>query len=183
VDGSENQQLTYSPVAAFLPRWSPDGGQIVYVDLQSGRPWKIFLISAQGGSPQGLLVGNETFSDPTWSPDGKRICFGRSPYANASIKKIEVLDLTSKQISAIPGSENLYSPRWSPDGQYLAGLSADSKNLLLYDFKTQKWANWISEPGAIGFSHLVARWKVRLLRQYIYGKGCLPPSKSWADSS
>jgi Tol biopolymer transport system component/DNA-binding winged helix-turn-helix (wHTH) protein len=151
LDGSENQQLTYSPVAAFLPRWSPDGGQIVYVDLQSGRPWKIFLISAKGGSPQGLLVGDETFSDPTWSPDGKQICFGRSPYANASIKKIEVLDLESKQISAIPGSENLYSPRWSPDGQYLAGLSADSKNLLLYDFKTQKWTNWISEPGAIGF--------------------------------
>jgi len=151
VDGSENQQLTYSPVAAFLPRWSPDGGQIVYVDLQSGRPWKIFLISAQGGAPHGLLVGDETFSDPTWSPDGKRICFGRSPYADASIKKIEVLDLKSKQISAIPGSENLYSPRWSPDGQYLAGLSANSKNLLLYDFKTQKWTNWISEPGAIGF--------------------------------
>jgi Tol biopolymer transport system component/DNA-binding winged helix-turn-helix (wHTH) protein len=151
IDGTEGQQLTYAPVAAFLPRWSPDGGQIAYVDLQSARPWKIFLISAQGGTPQGLLAGKETFSDPTWSPDGKRICFGRSPYADVSTKKIEVLDLKSKQISAIPGSENLYSPRWSPDGQYLAGLSADSKKLLLYDFKTQKWTDWINEPGAIGF--------------------------------
>jgi len=151
LDGRENQQLTYAPVTAFLPRWSPDGAQIAYVDLQSGRPWKIFLISAQGGTPQRLLAENETFSDPTWSPDGKRICFGRSPYTTASIKKIEVLDLRSKQVSAIPGSDNLYSPRWSPDGQYLAALSADSKKLLLYDFKTQKWTNWIDEPGAIGF--------------------------------
>jgi Tol biopolymer transport system component len=151
IDGSENQQLTSAPVAAFLPRWSPDGGQIAYVDLQSGRPWKIFLISAQGGTPQGLVAENETFSDPTWSPDGKRICFGGSPYTSASIKKIEVLDLRSKQVSTIPGSDNLYSPRWSPDGRYLAALSADSKKLLLYDFKTQKWTNWIDEPGAIGF--------------------------------
>jgi len=64
---------------------------------------------------------------------------------------IEILDLSSKQVSTIPGSENLYSPRWSPDGQHLAALSADSKKLLLYDFKTQKWTNWITGPGAIGF--------------------------------
>jgi Tol biopolymer transport system component len=64
---------------------------------------------------------------------------------------IEILDLSSKQISAIPGSENLYSPRWSPDSRSLAALSADSKKLLLYDFQTQKWTDWITEPGAIGF--------------------------------
>jgi len=64
---------------------------------------------------------------------------------------IEILDLSSKQISTIPGSENLYSPRLSPDGRHLAALSADSKKLLLYDFKTQKWTDWITEPGAIGF--------------------------------
>ena len=151
IDGSEKQRLTYQPVAAFLPRWSPDGNQIAYVDLQSGRPWKIFLISAQGGTPQALFAGNETFSDPNWSPDGNQICFGRSPYADATTKRIEVLDLKSKQISAIPGSENLYSPRWSPDGKYLLGLSADSTKILLYDFKTQKWSNWITEAGAIGF--------------------------------
>jgi Tol biopolymer transport system component len=45
----------------------------------------------------------------------------------------------------------LYSPRWSPDGKYLLGLSADSTKILLYDFKTQKWTNWITEAGAIGF--------------------------------
>jgi Tol biopolymer transport system component len=151
IDGSEARQLTNAPVAAFLPRWSPDGTQIAYVDLQAGRSWKIFLISAQGGIPKDLLPGTETISDPTWSPDGKQICFGWSPYSAAGTKKIQVLDLSSKQISTIPSSDNLYSPRWSPDGQHLAALSADSKKLLLYDFKIQKWSDWISEPGAIGF--------------------------------
>ena len=151
IDGSEAQQLTYAPVVAFLPRWSPDGTQIAYVDLQAGRSWKIFLTAIQGGTPKDLLVQEETVSDPTWSPDGKRICFGRSPYSTAPHKTIDVFNMTSKEISTIPGSDNLYSPRWSPDGQYLAALSADSTKLLLYDFKTQKWTDWISEPGAIGF--------------------------------
>ena len=61
------------------------------------------------------------------------------------------MDLSTHQISTIPGSENLFSPRWSPDGQYLAALTADSPKLLLYSFKTQKWSNWVHEPGAIGF--------------------------------
>ena len=151
IDGTERQQLTDAPVAVFLPRLSPDGTQIAYVDLQSGQPWKIFLIPALGGTPQELIGGKDPVADPTWSPDGKRICFGRSPYTAASTKKIDVIDLSSKQISTIPGSHNFYSPRWSPDGQHLAALSADSKKLLLYDFKTQRWTDWIDEPGAIGF--------------------------------
>ena len=133
--------------------WSPDGTQIVYVDVQVGQPYRIFLISPQGGTPQEVLAEKEYQVDPTWSPDGKQISVGRAPFRPGSSDKIDiqVLDLNSRQISTIPGSENLYSPRWSPDGKHLAALSADSKKLLLYDFKTQKWTDWINEPGAIGY--------------------------------
>jgi Tol biopolymer transport system component len=153
IDGSEGQQLTYAPVAAFLPRWSPDGTQIAYVDVRKGRPWRIFLISANGGTPEEVLSEKGFQTDPTWSPDGKQISVGRAPFRPGSNDKvvIQILDLNSRQISTIPGSDNLYSPRWSPDGQTMAALSADSKKLLLYDFKTQKWTDWVNESGAIGF--------------------------------
>ena len=60
------------------------------------------------------------------------------------------MDLNSKQVSTFPGSENLYSPRLSPDGKHLAALSSDNKKLLIFDFQTQKWTDWVSEPGSIG---------------------------------
>jgi len=55
VDGSERLQLTYPPAAATLPVWSPDGTRIAYISAEGGKPWKIFLVSAQGGSPDELL--------------------------------------------------------------------------------------------------------------------------------
>jgi Tol biopolymer transport system component len=151
-DGSERLQLTYPPVSAGLPRWSPDGTQIAYVDTQLGRPWKAFLISAQGGSPKEVLPENHTQVDPSWSPDGKKLALGRTQETGQTEPLlIQIVNLATRQASTIPGSENLYSPRWSPDGQYLAALSQDSTKLLLFNFKTQKWSNWITEPGAFGF--------------------------------
>ncbi len=151
-DGSERLQLTYPPVSAGLPRWSPDGTQIAYVDTQLGRPWKAFLISAQGGSPKEVLPENHTQVDPSWSPDGKMLALGRTQETGQTEPLlIQIVNVATRQASTIPGSENLYSPRWSPDGQYLAALSQDSTKLLLFNFKTQKWSNWITEPGAFGF--------------------------------
>jgi hypothetical protein len=45
----------------------------------------------------------------------------------------------------------LFSPRWSPNGQFIAALPEDSSKLMLFDFKTQKWTEWIKEQGAPGF--------------------------------
>jgi serine/threonine protein kinase len=147
VDGSERLQLSYWGVG--LPRWSPDGTQVAYVDIRH-RPWKTFLISAKGGAPQEMLAESHTQIDATWSPDGEKIAFGRTP-GSSEVLAIYIIDLATHQISTVPGSENLFSPRWSPDGRYLAALNPNSTKLLLFDFKTQKWSDWITEPGAIGY--------------------------------
>jgi Tol biopolymer transport system component len=64
VEGSERLQLTI-PGRSFLPRWSSDGTHIAYDNIQAGRPLKIFLISAQGGTPQEMPSEKEYQVDPT----------------------------------------------------------------------------------------------------------------------
>jgi len=148
-DGSDRLQLTNPPIFAALPIWSPDGTQITFSDTQMGRPWKIFLISAQGGTAQEMLAENLPQPDPGWSPDGKQMVFSRGWWDKK--RAIQLLDLNSKQLSAIPGSQGLYSPHWSPDGRYLAALTNDMKKIVVFDFKKQTWSDWISGPGLHGY--------------------------------
>ena len=143
VDGSQRSQLTYPPLQVHLPQWSPDDKQIAFMASEAGQPWKLYLISSQGGTPQLLTRETLNESDLTWMPDGKSLVYGHMPwlqYANSSESGIEILDLSTRQISPVPGSQGLFSPRVSPDGRYLVALSADSKKLMLYEFATRKWS-------------------------------------------
>jgi eukaryotic-like serine/threonine-protein kinase len=151
-DGSDRIQLTYPPVTAVLPRWSPDGKQIAFVAEERDKPWKILLISSDGGTPVEAYPETRNQLDPTWSPDGKQIVFGRLPVRGTGEKlEINVLDLSSHQISVLGHTESLFSPRWSPDGQHVLAMTDNSKKLVLYDLKTKKWSDWIDEAGAIAF--------------------------------
>jgi Tol biopolymer transport system component len=55
-DGSEKLQLSYPPLYAMLPRWSPDGKKILFMDLSTGKLGRTYLVSAEGGSPQNLMA-------------------------------------------------------------------------------------------------------------------------------
>ena len=149
-DGSERLQLTSAPERTALPHWSPDGKQIAYVSVQPGKPWKIAIISAQGGAPEYLLAENRSQIDANWSPDGTRIMFGYLHDADAI--NIRIVNLKNREVTSVPGSEGLFSPRWSPNGRYIAALSPDFTKVMLFDYKVQKWSNWLTEPaGAVSY--------------------------------
>ena len=155
-DGSERIQLTYTPDRAGLPRWSPDGRQIAYMSAQPAKPWKALLISAQGGTPEQLVSGNSAEGNPTWSPDGTQLAFGTGVLGASSPQgsEIEILNMRTRQVSTIPGSNGLFSPRWSPDGRYLVALDFTgfgSTKLLLFDFHTQKWSDWVTDPDGVTY--------------------------------
>ncbi len=150
-DGSERLQLTAPPLQVFMMHWSPDNQQLALMCRESGKPWKIYLIGAAGGGWQHLLDENRNEADPDWSPDGKKIVFGRLPELmarEAQSKSIQILDLSSRQISTIPSSEGLFSPRWSPDGRYIAAMSLDQRKLVLFDTSNNKWNKLVSRSAA-----------------------------------
>jgi len=142
IDGSARTQLTFAPMQVHTPRWSPDRKQIVFMASLPAHPWKIYLLPADGGTPQELKDGDRNQGDPTWTPDGNSIVFAGMPwvdYAVAPGPNIHILNLRTGQVTAVPGSEGLFSPRCSPDGRYIAALSSDSTKLLLYDFTKKTW--------------------------------------------
>ena len=157
-DGSERTQLTYWPILATLPRWSPDGNQIAFIGTEAGEVWKVYIVPAQGGSPRALLPQDRQESDATWSPDGKFLAFGRPSYGvnlaetDLVAYEIAIYDTATHQALTVPGSKGLFSPRWSPDGKYLAALSSDSKRLLRFDFLTRQWLEWLrAQDGTVGY--------------------------------
>jgi len=152
VDGSQRQQLTFSGGRAALPRWSPDGKRIAYVNVEGSKPWAIFIVSAGGGQAQPLLSEKLTQIDINWSPDGDKIIFGRITQHHAEGLSIVAYDLKTHELSTIPGSEGLFSPRVSPDGHYLAALSGDLTKLMLYNTQSKKWSEWQTlESGALNY--------------------------------
>jgi serine/threonine protein kinase/Tol biopolymer transport system component len=139
IDGSERRQLTFPPMQAFLPRWSPDGTRIAFAGLAPGQRWKVYVVSIEGGAPRLMTNGEGDEGDVGWSPDGKYLLFGAMSFIQGR-PAIHLLDLTTLKISTLPGSEGLFSPRCSPDGRYVAAMPAtDQTKLMLYDFRTERW--------------------------------------------
>jgi Tol biopolymer transport system component len=169
VDGSENMQLTFSPVRAYEPRWSPDGSQIVFMDVRFDSPSKICMLSSSGGSSETLLQATTTYeADPTWTPDGKSIVFGKSDkISNSAIYR---LDLKIRKVSSIPGSDGLFSPRVSPDGRYISALTIGETKLMLFDTTTNRWSS-LHEGEQVGYNQWSHDGRYVYLRENRDGAG------------
>jgi len=150
-DGSDRLQLTSDSERAALPHWSPDGKQIAFASTKSGGSWKLSLVSANGGDAHEMLKENGSQIDANWSPDGVRLMFGEYNRDKNGLK-IRIMNFKTNEITTIPGSDGLFSPRWSPDGRYIAAMSPNGTDMMLFDFNTQIWTTWLKEPaGAFSY--------------------------------
>jgi Tol biopolymer transport system component len=146
VNGSERMQLTEpGKISAGLPRWSPDGKQIVFMGRMLSENWRAYLISANGGTFQDLVPEAAAGVDPGWTPDGNSIVLSLTNLGPTG-KGISVLDLQTRKVSDLPGAEHLFSPRVSPDGKYIAAITTDEKTLMLFDVSAQRWAEFVRMP-------------------------------------
>jgi Tol biopolymer transport system component len=180
VDGSDKMQLTFPPVRAYEPRWSPDGSQIVFMDVRFDSSWKIYLLSSSGGSPEVLTQTNTSEADATWTPDGKSIVFGKtdniSMLSNANVA-IYRLDLKTRRVSSIPDSDGIFSPRVSPDGRYISALTFGQTNLtlgqtklMLFDTNTKHWSS-LAKGDGVGYNEWSHDGKYVYMRENRDGAG------------
>jgi Tol biopolymer transport system component/DNA-binding winged helix-turn-helix (wHTH) protein len=154
-DGTDKMQLTFPPVRAYEPRWSPNGSKIVFLDVQFYRPWRIGMVSPTGGNPELIMHASESEgqADPTWMPDGKSIVFSKFKATGKGTGTLGIyrLDLSSGKVDLIPDSDALFSPRISHDGRYIAAITNDQTKLMLFDSKTNNWSP-IMESKWLGYN-------------------------------
>ena len=138
-DGNNRIQLTDPPLYPILPRWSPDGSQILFAAEDSAGHLHSYILSSHGGTPQPILPGSKgEQGNPDWSPDGRRIVFTSTVGEGETAKRVtRILDPASRQLTTLPG--NNWSTHWSPNGRFIAGLSQQTDELILFDSETQRW--------------------------------------------
>jgi len=109
-----------TPAGLFFqtqPAWSPDSTQIAFVSRRDGRA-HVYVMQADGTGTRRLTNSAKDDDRPAWSPDGKRLIFGRE----GALYGIPAGGGPAHRVGR--GFGNADDPAWSPDG-----------NLIAYDYR------------------------------------------------
>ena len=149
-DGSERLQLTFAPMRALDPRWSPDESRIAFVGTANlGAAQEVYVVSANGGSSRLAAPGSsggQFLAD--WSPDRQGVLFVSSDESGSG-RALRALNIKTGTQTILPSTPDMGMGRVSPDGRYLAALSVPGQNLLLYDVvsgRTRQIAEFADYP-------------------------------------
>lgn len=156
--------LTTGNYDEISPAWSPDGSQLAFVSNRTEDPDKnqntdIYVIDARKGATMKQLTTWTGYdSEPTWSPDGKRIAYQRSTASgNFLMYDQPVLAVIGKdggepQLLSKGLDRPVRNPRWSKDGQSIAVLVSDDRETYVgqYALASGKFTKVAGEPGRTG---------------------------------
>jgi len=135
-DGRDALQLTWPPMRALQPHWSPDGREIVFVARRPGELPQLFAIAAEGGEPRALAPESRAQGDPEWSAAGDFIVFGRDANSDEGSLALFRFDTRSGRTEKLLGTDRLYAPALSPDGRQVAAQSSGEHAIVLVDLQT-----------------------------------------------
>lgn len=107
-------QVTHDKAQALSPRWSPDGGRIIYTSFfRSGSP-DIYIMTPSTGQRTTFASFKGTNSGARFSPDGGRVAAVLSAGGN---QEIFVASASGQGFRRLTTSSSIEaSPVWSPDG-------------------------------------------------------------------
>jgi TolB protein len=113
----EAKRLTHDNALTLTPRWSPDGGRIIYTSYFKRNAPDIFLLDPNSGRRDEFAYFRGTNMGARYSPNGQQVAMvltGEGP------TEIYVSNAQGKQVVRKTRSEaTKSSPVWSPDGSRL----------------------------------------------------------------
>ena len=121
-DGSNKVRLSDANVR--LAFWTPDGSKILFM-VPAGSPGagpNVFTMNADGTGVAPVTLGQESHSDPMWSPDGAEVALVHRPsgcFPNVCPSNLVVVRLATGAERQI--ATDVVGPvYWSPDGSLIA---------------------------------------------------------------
>jgi dipeptidyl aminopeptidase/acylaminoacyl peptidase len=109
------------------PQVAPDGSRVAFVRVtvnarKDGYDTSIWTVSTASGESRQMTAGPRD-AQPRWSPDGKYLCFVRSPETNGRVEPPQLFMLPMEggeafQFTSVPRGAG--GPQWSPDGKTIS---------------------------------------------------------------
>jgi TolB protein len=126
----EVRQITKDNAHAMTPRWSPDGGKLLYTSFyKSGFP-DIFLLDLNSLQRTTFVSFKGTNSGARFSPNGSQVAMVLSGEGNPEIYVSNAQGRGVARRTRTPAVEA--SPSWSPDGSRLVFTSDAAGGPQLY---------------------------------------------------
>jgi len=138
-------RVTFDPVGATKPVWSPDGRHIVFASARADKvTGNLYLQRADGtGEAQRLTESKNPQAPASWHPSGRFLAFEETTSSANAKTNIDVMILPLEGDDGAgwkPGRPTVYlnspaieaGPMFSPDGRWLAYTSTESGQLEVY---------------------------------------------------
>jgi serine/threonine protein kinase len=143
IDGSERKQLTFPPMKAGWPRFTPDGKKVSFTSVDQSI-WNtdsaIYMVDMAGGQPRRIA---EARAAAEWSPDGGSLVFVGGP--NQTSPRIRLMNLATGRISDLPGSESIAGAIFINAGTLVA-FNVKTNKFVTFDFASGKWSDLVALP-------------------------------------
>ncbi len=125
-------RFTFNAAEDFLPIWSPDAANIVFVSDRSGLGNLYEKPTSGAANEEEILKTDERKWPSDWSRDGQYIAFiSASPTTKLDLWVLPMLG-DRKPIPFLQTSFNEDGPKFSPDGHFIAYISDDSGPYEVY---------------------------------------------------
>ena len=129
-DGKNVRKVTNDKSIALLPRWSPDGKNLLFTSYRNGKGPALLMKEFSNGSVRSLSSRKGLNIGGCWTPDGSRIALTMSPSGNQDIFIIDRDGKIRERVTDQLGID--VSPAFSPDGTRIAFVSSRSGSPQIY---------------------------------------------------